>query len=151
VTGRAQIHASCVAIAGDGVLLTGPSGSGKSDFAMRLLSQGAALVADDRVDLWAKDGVLHAAPPPRLAGLIEVRGVGVVSAQALGAAVTPDCAVRLAVDLVESAAVPRLPVSVTRDFAGVPIPLLRLAPFEASACAKLRLALVGGDRQAENG
>jgi HPr kinase/phosphorylase len=69
-----QVHGSCVSRDGDGVLLIGPSGSGKSDLALRLLGRGFSLVADDRVDI--EDGV--AAPPPALAGLLEVRGLGIV-------------------------------------------------------------------------
>src|SRR5579863_3848988 len=84
-----NIHASCVVLrrAGDafgapgdcGVLLLGESGAGKSDLALRLIAEGAQLVADDRVELFARDGVLWAQPPKSLAGLIEVRGVGILS------------------------------------------------------------------------
>lgn len=69
-----QFHASCAAREGYGVLLLGPSGSGKSDLLLRLLDHGFELVADDRVEL--QDGVASA--PPALAGLLEVRGLGVV-------------------------------------------------------------------------
>jgi HPr kinase/phosphorylase len=69
-----QIHASCVARDGHGVLLTGPSGAGKSDLALRLIGRGFTLVADDRVEI--ADG--RASPPASLAGLLEVRGFGIV-------------------------------------------------------------------------
>jgi HPr kinase/phosphorylase len=69
-----QVHGSCAARDGAGVLLLGPSGSGKSDLVLRLLARGFDLVADDRVDV--TDGV--ASPPPALAGLLEVRGLGVM-------------------------------------------------------------------------
>jgi HPr kinase/phosphorylase len=69
-----QIHGSCAARSGDGVLLIGPPGSGKSDLLLRLLARGFDLVADDRVDI--ADGM--ARPVPFLAGLLEVRGLGVV-------------------------------------------------------------------------
>ena len=69
-----QIHASCAARAGQGVLLIGAPGSGKSDLLLRLLDCGFALVADDRVDI--ADG--QARPPPALAGLLEIRGLGIV-------------------------------------------------------------------------
>ena len=69
-----QVHGSCVSRDGDGVLLIGPPGSGKSDLALRLLGRGFSLVADDRVDI--ADGI--AAPPAALAGLLEVRGLGIV-------------------------------------------------------------------------
>jgi HPr kinase/phosphorylase len=69
-----QIHGSCAARAGAGVLLIGPPGSGKSDLALRLRKHGFELVADDRVEI--DDGV--ARPAQALAGLMEVRGLGIV-------------------------------------------------------------------------
>ncbi|MCW3473661.1 HPr kinase/phosphorylase [Limobrevibacterium gyesilva] len=69
-----QVHASCVARDGDGVLLVGPPGSGKSDLALRLLDRGFVLVADDRVDIIKG----MARPPAMLAGLLEVRGLGIL-------------------------------------------------------------------------
>lgn len=61
-----------------GVLLLGRSGSGKSDLALRLMARGAELLADDRTDLFAARGTLTAKAPGRLAGLIEVRGIGIL-------------------------------------------------------------------------
>jgi HPr kinase/phosphorylase len=69
-----RMHGSCVARDGDAILLVGPPGSGKSDLALRLLSCGFELVADDQVDIM--DGV--ASCPAELAGLLEVRGLGIV-------------------------------------------------------------------------
>lgn len=71
---RMQIHASCAARDGEGVLVLGAPGSGKSDLVLRLLDRGFALVADDRVEI--VDGVASA--PPALAGLLEVRGLGIL-------------------------------------------------------------------------
>ena len=68
-----QIHGSCASRGGLGVLLLGPPGSGKSDLVLRLRARGFELVADDRVDI--VDGI--ARPPPALAGLLEVRGLGI--------------------------------------------------------------------------
>ncbi|MFO1247784.1 MAG: HPr kinase/phosphatase C-terminal domain-containing protein [Alphaproteobacteria bacterium] len=73
-----NIHATCVAIGGKGVLLVGPSGAGKSDLALRLIDGGAQLVADDRTILFIARGALHAKAPASIRGLIEVRGVGIV-------------------------------------------------------------------------
>ena len=68
-----QIHGSCASKGGAGVLLIGPPGSGKSDLVLRLRTHGFELVADDRVDI--AGGI--ARPPPVLAGLLEVRGLGI--------------------------------------------------------------------------
>src|SRR3546814_20617043 len=72
------LHASCVAIGGRAVLIEGPSGSGKSDLALRLIDRGAKLVADDYTILTREDGALKASPPPTIAGRIEVRAIGIV-------------------------------------------------------------------------
>lgn len=69
-----QIHASCAARGEQGIVLSGPSGSGKSDLLLRLIDAGYDLVADDRVCL--HDG--WASAPTALAGLLEVRGIGIV-------------------------------------------------------------------------
>lgn len=73
-----NVHASCVAIGTKGVLLLGTSGAGKSDLALRLIDDGAKLVADDRTILFIAKGALHAKPPASIKGLIEIRGVGIV-------------------------------------------------------------------------
>ena len=73
-----NIHASCVAIGNQGVLLLGKSGAGKSDLALRLIDDGARLVADDRTVLYAAGGALHARPPASIQGLIEIRGIGII-------------------------------------------------------------------------
>jgi hypothetical protein len=75
---QANIHASCVAIGNQGVLLLGPSGCGKSDLALRLIDGGATLVSDDRTILFVVRGVLRAKAPPSIKGLLEIRGVGIV-------------------------------------------------------------------------
>ncbi len=130
-----QIHASCVAIEGTGVLLCGPSGSGKSDLALRLLDGGAQLIADDRTDLTCRDGGVWAASPAEIAGLIEVRGVGVLRLDTMDG-----IGLGLVIDLVVAAAVDRHPEPRTCDLLGVQVPTLALFPFEASAPAKVRLA-----------
>lgn len=131
-----QIHASCVELAGLGVLLRGPSGSGKSDLALRLIDAGGRLVADDRTDLALEDGALLASAPRPIAGRLEIRGVGIVDLPTV--AVTR---VSLAADLVPSAGIERLPVPRHCSYLGVEIPLIALAPFECSAPAKLRVAV----------
>ncbi len=131
-----QIHATAIDIDGDGVLLRGPSGCGKSDLALRLIDAGARLVADDRTDLTLSDGRVFASAPVELSGLIEVRGVGILTMAALEK--TP---LALAVDLVGAADVERIPDPAGVDILGLSVPLLCLAPFEVSAAAKIRAAL----------
>ena len=116
-TAPPTLHATAVALDGRCVLLLGPSGAGKSDLALRLLDRGWRLVADDYVVLVQEKGVLWASAPPLLAGLIEVRGVGIMPEPALARA-----PVVLALDL----ATPpdRLPDPARRDLAGVAIPWL---------------------------
>lgn len=73
------LHATCVAIAGQGVLIMGPSGSGKSSLALQLIAMGAGLVADDRTVLRRDGATLVGSPPSTIAGMIEARGVGIIS------------------------------------------------------------------------
>ncbi len=131
-----QIHASCVELGGTGVLLLGESGSGKSDLALRLIDAGARLVADDRTELRHNGARLIASPPATIAGRMEVRGVGIVPLPHVA-----ECIVGLAVELVASDRVERLPVAQSRAWLGIDLPLLALDPFEASAPAKIRLAV----------
>ena len=137
------VHASCVALEGSGVLLRGAPGAGKSDLALRLIEDGARLVADDQVALTNSGGVLLAAPPARIAGLLEVRGIGIVSMDFV-----PRCPVRLVVDLVAPDAVERMPAAARVTLSGHRLPRIALAPFEASAPAKVRLALAAGAARA---
>lgn len=85
MTGLATLtlHATCVAVEGRGVLITGPSGSGKSGLALALMAHGARLVADDRVTLSLADGTLWATCPPAIRGMIEARGLGLLAAEPL--------------------------------------------------------------------
>jgi serine kinase of HPr protein (carbohydrate metabolism regulator) len=129
-----RVHATCVELDGVGLLLRGPPGVGKSDLALRLIDAGAALVADDQVELRANDGRLWASAPAALAGLLEVRGVGLLR---LGA--KPEAIVRLAIDLVPDAEVVRLPETDRLVLLAIALPLYRLCSWQASAPAKVRL------------
>jgi HPr kinase/phosphorylase len=123
-----QIHASCVARDGAGVLLLGAPGCGKSDLVLQLLEYGFVLVADDRVEI---DG-RTARAPQALAGLLEVRGLGLVR---LGHAESAELV--LAVRLMPDAA--RLPLPATDPALG--LPLVTIDPRGASAALRVRLAL----------
>ena len=134
-----QIHATAVLLDGKGVVLRGPSGSGKSDLALRLIDEGAMLIADDRVDVKITHGKLHCAPLENLAGMIEVRGIGIVKQD-----FAPTAPVALVVDLVALDDETRLPDSLTHEFFGQNICYLKLFAFAASSPAKIRLALTVG-------
>lgn len=142
VTATASLHASCIAIGEDGILLRGPSGCGKSDLALRLIDGGAALVADDVVDIaCGDDGVLRAAPPAALAGLLEVRGIG-----PLRLPHRTGIGLRLVADLVPAGPVERVPLPAFATILGRDLPLLRLDPWLVSAPARLRMALACRDQ-----
>ncbi|KQN37512.1 hypothetical protein ASG37_10750 [Sphingomonas sp. Leaf407] len=128
------LHATCVAVRGAGVLITGRSGSGKSDLALRLIDRGAVLVSDDYTHLRRDGDTLVATPPARIAGRIEVRGVGIVPLPHLASV-----PVRLLVDA--DYAPPRLPDTDTIVLRDVPIAHARLALREASAPLKVELLL----------
>ena len=81
-----NVHATCVAIAKRGLLIIGPSASGKSALALALMALGAKLVSDDRTLLLAKAGILIAKCPATLRGVIEARGIGLIRAQSLASA-----------------------------------------------------------------
>ena len=134
MTEQLTLHANCVAIGEWGILILGPSGSGKSDLSLRLIDRGAVLVSDDYTLLNATSGQLRASSPSNIAGKMEVRGIGIVELR-----FEPYVRVALAVDL--TARVDRMPDVSTRDFIGVPIPVIAINPFEASAPIKLELAL----------
>lgn len=123
-------------IDGHGVLLRGPSGSGKSDLALRLMSSGHRLVADDRTDLVVREGTLFAAPPAAIAGLLEIRGIGVVAVDWV-----PEAPVDLVVDLVPPEQVDRMPPRDSCEIAGIGVRRIALAAFEASAAAKVTMAV----------
>lgn len=133
------VHATTVALWGAdgwrGALLRGPSGTGKSDLALRLMGEGWRLVGDDYVHVFSSGGELHAAPAERIAGLIEARGVGLVTARYI-----PVVRVRLVVDCLQET-VERLPEIQTVRLARTDVPLLSLDVRPASATAVLTRAM----------
>jgi serine kinase of HPr protein (carbohydrate metabolism regulator) len=143
---RELVHGTCVALGRRGVLLRGGAGAGKTDLALRFMAlpgEGAlcpGLVADDQVYVTVNpDGTLTATAPPTIAGKMEVRGLGILPVPFL-----PEAQLVLVCDLVGGKDVPRMPPESERTtvLAGVPLPTLRLAPFEASAPLKLKMALL---------
>ncbi|MCB2108441.1 MAG: HPr kinase/phosphatase C-terminal domain-containing protein [Rhodobacteraceae bacterium] len=139
-----RVHATCIAIAETGILIRGPSGSGKSDLALRLIDGGAVLVADDYVDIAPAGGRLEAATPGAIAGLIEVRGFGVVRIPYRAKVM-----IGLAVDLRPVEDIERLPDRTTTSIEGVSVPWIELDAQQPSAAARIRFvvnALTAGTR-----
>jgi HPr kinase/phosphorylase len=137
-----NIHASCVAIGGYGLLIRGSSGSGKSDLILRLLDEpnGAVLVADDQVYISERAGALYAAAPAILAGKLEIRGHGIVTRPHLA-----EVKISHIVDLVQPQEIARMPeaAELRATAMGVEFPRLKLDPFQASASARIRAFLRG--------
>ena len=129
------MHGTTVAVRGPdgwrGVLLTGPSGAGKSDLALRLMQRGGRLVADDYTCVFMSGGAAWAAVPATIAGRIEVRGVGVVTAPT-----KPLVRLGLIIELT-TAPVERLPEPRTQMVAGVALPVFSLDAREPSAVEKI--------------
>ena len=129
------LHASTVASKGRAVLITGPSGSGKSDLALRLLDRGFTLVSDDRTIVKGDSGRLIASAPPNIAGKLEIRGIGIVDVER-----ADDTPVALVVELTSD--MQRLPDdSRERLILGVKVPLVTIDAMTASAPSKVALAL----------
>ncbi|MGD9637633.1 MAG: HPr kinase/phosphorylase [Alphaproteobacteria bacterium] len=131
-----NIHASCISIDNNGVLIIGKSGSGKSDLALRLIDNGAELVADDRCEVFADNNKLLAQAPSRIKGLIEVRGIGIIK---LPFVIKSE--IKLVVELQEKLLIDRMPDADLCHICGLDIPKILLYPFENSAIIKVKLAL----------
>ncbi len=135
---RCQVHGTCVALEGVGVLLRGPSGAGKSDLALRLIDSGAVLVADDLCQIRREGDRLLADLPaevdPSFRGRIEKRGIGIVSLPYFG-----PVPLGLVVDLPRSGPGKRSLASAKLDLLGLALPHVVLDPFQPSALARLRL------------
>lgn len=139
------VHATALVLGEKAVLIRGASGAGKSDLALRCISlpmlahipHRAELVSDDQVRLRNVDGAIEVSPPETIAGLLEVRGVGVLTVP-----YRPRARLALVVDLVPAGEVPRYPLNATSvEYLSVELPLLRLAAFESSCSIKVILAL----------
>ena len=128
-------HASTVARDGRAVMITGPSGSGKSDLALRLLDHGFQLVSDDQTIISHDGDRLLASAPPTIAGKMEIRGIGIVDMDTVS-----DTPVALIVELTTE--IDRMPDdSRERSILGLAVPLVSVDAMTASAAAKVAVAL----------
>lgn len=128
-------QASCVAIEGRAVLIEGAPGSGKSSLALALIDRGAVLVGDDAAALNVQDGRLLASPPPNIAGLLEVRNLGLLTFPTASA-------VPVALVLRLDAEAPRfIEAAEQAELAGLHLPLIRLWPGGEALVLKAELAL----------
>jgi hypothetical protein len=146
MTGAAQnndieavfVHGAAVRLGDKGVLLLGPSATGKSDLAIRLIDAGAKLIADDQVRIEARNDRLHAGPHERLKGLINLRGIGMLRLP------FEEGPLDLAVDLASSdRRSDPLPPPATASWFGIELPKICLDPWAASAVARIRMVLAG--------
>jgi serine kinase of HPr protein (carbohydrate metabolism regulator) len=128
-------HASTVAVEGRAVMISGPSGSGKSDLALRLLDRGFTLVSDDQTIVRREGNRLVASAPATIKGKLEIRGVGIVQMETVS-----DVPVALYVELTSE--IVRLPDDRReRPVLGVNLPLISVDAQTASAASKVALAL----------
>ena len=133
-----NIHATCVAINGCGVLIIGKSGLGKSDLALRLINnKGAVLVSDDRTDINVENDKIYASSPNTIKGMLEVRGIGIINLDSCNQA-----EVKLVISLVDDMAkIERMPAEKFYCLKDVKIPMIDLYSFEVSAVDKVVIKL----------
>jgi serine kinase of HPr protein (carbohydrate metabolism regulator) len=129
-----NVHGTSVARDGRAVLLTGPSGSGKSDLALRLIERGFTLVSDDQTILSRAGDRLTASAPTQIRGKMEIRGLGIVEMET-----DSDVPLVLIVELTSE--IERIPEGRTRQILGHSLPVVRIDALTASAPAKVALAL----------
>jgi HPr kinase/phosphorylase len=140
------LHGTCLNIGGEGVLILGKPGSGKSSLALRLIDEPgygifsvllrSELVADDQVIVTREQDRLMASAPPTLRGKLEIRGLGIVTL-----ATRPSATLALVIKLQDHSAIERLPDPATFDMLGMTLPLVEIDGKLPSAPARLRAAL----------
>jgi len=131
-----QVYATAVAYRGFGILIRGPSGSGKSDLALRLIDDGANLIADDQVIIKSVRKEHYLSSPDSISGLIEVRGFGVIKIESVR-----DVRLRLIVDLDPSCKTERSPIMKEELIKNIIVPVINMKAFDSSVLVRIRLIL----------
>jgi HPr kinase/phosphorylase len=131
-----KIHGTCVAIGNEAILFRGPSGSGKSDLALRVINCGGTLVSDDQTIIVRQEDELIMSSPENIRDKIEVRGVGIVNMPA-----KKEVRLGLVLDMMPSEKIDRIPIPQFCWYLGLQVPVLGLHPFENSAPLKVQLAI----------
>ena len=131
-----KVHGTSVSIDGDGVLFRGPSGSGKSDLALRMINYGAQLVSDDQVCLTRRNDNIFMSSPPTIRNSMEVRGIGIVNTIA-----QKEAPLILVLNMSPNNAANRMPIWQLCTFLDIKVPAVEFAPFEISAHLKVKLAI----------
>ena len=130
-----NLHASTVALDGRAVIISGPSGSGKSDLTLRLIDRGFSLVSDDRTIVRKAGDQVIASAPDTISGKLEIRGIGIIDMPYVA-----DVPVALVVDLTSN--ITRMPDDAReRTILGIGIPLISVDAITASAPSKVAIAL----------
>ena len=132
------LHATAISFSGMGCLILGDSGTGKSRLAADALMLGAKLIADDRVRLMSNNGFVVAASVPELAGVLEMRGFGLIRLHENQLVSPHNLHLVVALDAQSDT---RLPELETQTFFGIELPFLRLPPVPRSSASALLLYL----------
>lgn len=125
------LHASCVEKNGQGILLRGHAGSGKSSFALSLMNHGFRLVADDQVHLWESSGTLMAQAAESLKSMLEVRGMGILTFEA-----TLQCQIHYVIDLLPGFKADRYPLPTYTQIHNVRVRSFQMDPLDSKSCEK---------------
>jgi serine kinase of HPr protein (carbohydrate metabolism regulator) len=142
------VHGTAVLVGAMGVLIRGASGSGKSALALELIRRGARLIADDRMTLTSVGGRAIATVQNVTAGLIELRGRGVVRVPHERSAV-----IRLVADIVAAEGLERMPEpsQLTVEILGIALPRQPVPGVPEQAAALVDAALAALSSQPDNG
>jgi serine kinase of HPr protein (carbohydrate metabolism regulator) len=128
------LHTNAVSLEGSGLLITGPSGSGKSDLTLRLMDAGWSLVGDDYCNVWAEDDCLWAKPHDNTKGKVEVRGLGIIDVP-----FAPKTKIVGMIELMPNIdEIDRMPKITQKKQENINLFYLKVYPFEQSAPIKIK-------------